>query len=132
MGTEERNPIPRVTESELKVLQYLWEKSPAGSKQIHEGLEDANWNIQTVKTLLSRLVDKKAISYDISGRNYMYYPIVQRDEYVVEESRSLLDKMFHGSLKTMVLNLVESNMVSDEELDELRRFLDKQGGADSE
>ncbi len=129
MDKYQKKNIPRIAEAEYKILEYLWRNEPTGSKQIHQGLKKENWNIQTVKTLLARLVDKKAVSYKAEGRNYMYFTIVKRNEYVIEKSRSLLDKMFQGSIKAMVSNLVENDMISEDELQELRQFLDKQGGA---
>ena len=132
MSKNRRKSIPRIAEAEYKILEYLWNNAPSGSRQIHEGLEAENWNIQTVKTLLSRLVDKKAVSYSIEGRNYIYFPLVKRNDYVVEKSRNLIDKMFQGSIKAMVSNLVESEMVSEDELNELKQFLDEQGGPEVE
>lgn len=115
---------PRITESEWRIMELLWTGSPRTAKEIHEHLEDTGWNIQTIKTFLARLVDKKAIDYRIEGRSYLYTPKVTKEQCVAVESRNFLSRIFGGSLHVMVSNLMENQAISQEELSELRKLLE--------
>ncbi|WP_304943909.1 BlaI/MecI/CopY family transcriptional regulator, partial [Vallitalea guaymasensis] len=62
--------IPSISDSELEVMKLIWYKNPITSDEIINSLsEKMSWNPQTIKTFITRLVKKKAISYNRVGRN---------------------------------------------------------------
>ncbi|MET3544604.1 putative transcriptional regulator [Paenibacillus favisporus] len=79
--------FPHITEAESEVMKLLWQKEPmSASEIISELTQQMQWSDQTVKTFLNRLHKKKAIRFEKSGRNYLYYPLVSHDEYLKAEN----------------------------------------------
>ena len=122
--------IPRISESEWRVMKVLWERSPLTAGEIVEVLlAQTRWKAKTVKTLLNRLVSKGALGFDRAGRAYRYYPLVSERECVLEESRSFLQLVYGGTLLPMVAALIEEQELSAGEIQDLKRILDRDGRA---
>ena len=120
--------MPQISEAEWEVMRVLWEKSPQAAEDVVAELEKrADWKPATVKTLLNRLVAKKAIGYEKNGRRYLYRPLVGEKECVRHESRSFLDRLFGGSLAAGLAHFVESGKLSRSEIEELKRILKEKG-----
>jgi BlaI family penicillinase repressor len=107
-------------------MRVLWEHSPLSAAEVIDAVAPAaGWKPQTVKTLLSRLVEKRALAFEKSGKAYLYRPLVDRSACTLSESTGFLQRVFDGLLTPMVANLVESRRLSKREIDELRDLLDK-------
>jgi BlaI family penicillinase repressor len=120
---------PRISESEWLVMRVLWRRSPRTANEVVEELASAsNWRPKTVKTLLNRLVGKKALGFTREGRAYLYYPIVAEAECAKAESLSFLKRVYSGALAPMIANLLDEEALSDDEIVELRRMLDERRG----
>ena len=120
--------IPRISEAEWEVMKQLWARSPQTGNQIVEALAgQIHWKPKTVKTLLNRLVGKKALGFDRQGREYLYYPLVDRDTCIRDESRSFLKRVFDGAARPMLAALIEGEDLSAHDIKELKRVLDKKG-----
>jgi BlaI family transcriptional regulator, penicillinase repressor len=117
--------LPKIADSEWRVMKLLWKKSPQSSCDIIEELKDSTrWSPKTVKTLLSRLVKKGALAYDQEGRIYRYYPLVGEIECARSESRSFLDRVYGGALQPMLAAFIEEERLSKNEIEELKRILE--------
>lgn len=104
-----------------------WERSPLAAQEIIETLSArGDWHPKTVKTLLNRLVKKRALGFKKDGRAYLYHPLVAQRECVSAESRSFLDRVFGGSLKPMLAHFVENRKLSAAEISELKELLKQQ------
>lgn len=113
-----------ITEAEAKVMEALWRSSPLTAEQvIAEVAAGEGWSETTVKTLLSRLLAKKAIAAKRDGRRYLYRPRIQREDYIAAESRDLLERLFAGRLAPFVAHFSEREKLSDEEIEELRKLV---------
>lgn len=110
-------------------MRIVWAHHPITANEIVEHLSkaDPTWHPVTAKTLLNRLVKKGALGYDQEGRAYVYRPLVEERDCVSSETNSFLERVFAGSLKTMVSHFVEEKKLSDKQLEELRRFLGDSG-----
>ena len=117
--------LPRISDTEWEIMRVVWTHHPITANEIVEHLmkEDPTWHPVTAKTLLNRLVKKGALGYDQEGRAYVYRPLVEERECVSSETNSFLDRVFSGSLKTMVSHFVEEKKLTPKQLDELRQFL---------
>ena len=124
--------IPRISETEWEVMKVLWSKSPLSAGEIIEALAatDPTWHPNTAKTLLNRLVKKKALGFKKDGRAYWYQPLVKESECVTAASESFLDRVFGGSLAPMLAHFAQHRKLSADEVRELRRML-KEGSASS-
>jgi predicted transcriptional regulator len=85
--------------------------------------EARGWSLATVKTLLSRLVAKRAVSTEPDGRRFLYRPTIDRTEYVGGESRRLVDRLFGGRAAPLVAHLVEAEALSEEDIAEIEKLI---------
>lgn len=105
-------------------MKVLWAKSPLAAQDIIQALSaHEKWHPKTAKTLLNRLVKKRALGFSKEGRAYLYRPLVTENECVAAESDSFLEKVFGGSLKPMFAHFAETRKLSPSEIAELKRLL---------
>lgn len=117
---------PKISDAEWEVMKVLWAGAPRTAGEIVEALEGSrDWNPKTVRTLIKRLAEKHAISYNQSGRVYSYYPLVREEECVQAETRSFLKRIYGGTLRPMLVNFLQDEKLSREDIDELKRILDE-------
>jgi BlaI family penicillinase repressor len=100
--------------------------APCTANDIVEALADnTEWKPNTIKTLIARLVKKNALGYKEEGRNYLYYPLVPEEECIKAENRSFLLKVYDGALKPMLVNFLQEEQLSPEEIEELKCILEE-------
>ena len=117
--------LPKISESEQIVMKSIWAENPVTANQIIEVLsETTTWKPKTIKTLVNRLVNKGAVGYEKRGREYQYYPLIEKDVFIKAESRSFLRRVFGGSMKPMLATMVENEDLSSEDIQELKRILE--------
>ena len=125
------NKLPKLSDSEWEVMKIIWQNdSIPSTKIINELQEKTNWKASTIKTLINRLLNKEAISFTKKGKEYYYFSIVSEEECIREESESFLNKVFNGSLNSMVVNFVKSQKLTKDEIDELRAILNNSHSED--
>lgn len=113
-----------ISEAESVVMNVLWQRSPMAAEDIMEALEDTErWHISTVKTLLSRLVKKTAIRAQRDGRRYLYSPIMNRNQWLADESAGLLDRLFHGRVAPFVAHFSQNRKLSKRDIAELKELI---------
>ena len=115
----------KITEAEWKVMEYLWEHGASSMTEIRQALEPTGWNSSTIKTLVTRLINKGAVNASGKIRQTKYSPAVTIDECRLRETKYLLDRIYNGSLKMMVSNLVKDSSLSETETNELLNLIDK-------
>ncbi|AQS39568.1 putative transcriptional regulator [Shewanella psychrophila] len=117
--------MKEISNSELAVLNILWESSPISSNEVVDKLAVSNeWHEKTVKTLLNRLVKKQAIGFQKKGRSYLYSPLINQSEYQIKESQSFVERMFSGRVAPLVAGFAKENKLSAEDVAELRALID--------
>lgn len=118
----------RISEAELEVMKILWrEGKPVPFSAIRSELgEKMKWEKSTIATLLRRLLDKGAVSARENRIRY-YSPNVTSEEYAQAEERSLIDKLYGGSVKNMVAALCSRGEITEADIDELKAFF-RMGG----
>jgi len=118
--------LPRITETEWEIMRVVWARHPLTANEIVEQLMagDATWHPKTARTLLARLVRKKAVDYEPQGRTYAYEPRVSEAECVAAASESFLERVFGGSLKPMLAHFVEQRRLTKQDLRELEQLLE--------
>ena len=118
------NRTPRITETEWEIMKVCWRCSPVSAQEIIDALAAPDpWHPKTVKTLLNRLVKKRALGFKKEGRAYLYEPLVAEKDCVTAESQSFLDRVFGGSLKPMLSHFVENRALTPGEIAELKKLL---------
>ena len=118
--------LPRISESEWRVMRVLWAKNPLAAQDVFERLEvTTKWKPKTVKTLIDRLVKKGAVNYEKNGRRYMYYPAVGKDECTTTERRSFVRRVYGGITKPMLAAFLEDAELSADDISELKEILEQ-------
>ncbi|WP_172251269.1 BlaI/MecI/CopY family transcriptional regulator [Saccharibacillus deserti] len=118
--------IPRISDAEWEVMKVLWAGSPRTANDIIRELEGSRkWNPKTVRTLIKRLTEKKAVGYKQEGRIYAYYPKVQEEECVRSETSSFLQRVYGGTMRPMLAHFLRDEKLTKEDIDELRKILDE-------
>lgn len=111
----------KITDSEYDIMKILWESGkPLTSAGVLERLDNKAWKITTVATLLTRLCDKGAVTFEKQGRNHYYKPLIRETDYKVSAAKSLISKVYNGSVKNLVAALYENQEISQEDIDELK------------
>jgi len=117
---------PRISEAEWEVMKVLWDTSPATANDIVKRLSGKTvWKRETIRTLINRLVQKKAVGFEKKGRRYHYFTLVTEAECIKAEARSFLKRLGGGSIEPMLVAFVEEENLSGEKIARLRRILKK-------
>lgn len=117
--------ISQVSDSELELMKIIWAE---GGSALYARIMDrlaasgCNWQKNTVITLLSRLVEKGLLKTSKIGRRNEYTAIVSETEYQTAQTHTFLNKLYEGNAKGLVSTLIQSDLLSAEDYEELRRF----------
>lgn len=114
-----------VSDSELELMKIIWGRGgEALYAAIMEDLaaDGRDWQKNTVITLLSRLMEKGFLGVSKLGRRNRYTALVTREDYQASQTRSLLDKLYRGEARGLVMTLVREEMLTGEDYEELRAF----------
>lgn len=117
--------MPKISEAEYEIMKVVWKNAPISTNDVVSLFEDGNWSPKTVQTLLARLVKKGVLGYEKKGRVFVYTPLIDEKDYIKEESSSFLNKFYNGALNSMVLNFIDDSRLSDKDIEELTRILEK-------
>ena len=114
----------KLIDSEAKVMEIIWEKSPISAKDISLIAADRiGWNKNTTYTVIKKLEAKGFIQRSDPG--FICTPLISQNEIQKAEVTSLVKKVFGGSRKALFSALLEDEPLSDEELEALRILIDK-------
>jgi BlaI family transcriptional regulator, penicillinase repressor len=114
----------RISEAEYVVMEILWAESPLTANAVAERLRDSqSWSLPTVKTLLSRLLAKSALTYEAQGRSFLYRPLIARADHVAGDVKRLVDRLFGGKLSPLVAHLAEQEALSPQDIAEIEALL---------
>jgi predicted transcriptional regulator len=117
---------PSITDAESVIMEVLWRHSPLPTEAVAAALEGKQrWRTGTIKTLLNRLLRKKAIRADRDGRRFLYSPLVTRDEWVLRESKGLLDRLFCGRVASLAAHFSRHGKLSKRDIAELKRLIEE-------
>jgi BlaI family penicillinase repressor len=118
---------PKITETEWEIMRVIWTKHPVTATEVIDQLSTpgSSWHPKTTRTLLSRLVKKKALRSQAEGRSYVYEPLVTEEQCIASASESFLDRVFGGSLKPMLAFFLQQQKLTREELKELSDLLEQ-------
>ena len=114
----------RISDAELEIMEVLWEAAqPLTATDVAERIGGRGWSLATVKTMLSRLSAKGAITYSEEGRRYLYSAAIVRNSYVGRESRRFVGQLFGGRLSPLVARLAEEDALDEEDIAAIEAIL---------
>ncbi|QSQ19466.1 BlaI/MecI/CopY family transcriptional regulator [Pyxidicoccus parkwayensis] len=116
----------KISEAESIVMEVLWRQHPLAAEEVVAALAEAQqWQEATIKTLLNRLLNKGAIAAEKEGRRYLYTPVLRREDWVLEESQGLLERLFDGRVAPLVAHFSQHRKLSRKDVAELRKLLEE-------
>ena len=121
-----KNPIRRLPDSELEVMQAVWDCSPPVSRSDIEKIVNKThpMAVTTILTLLYRLVEREFLTVEKTGNSNFYTPAVQKPDYLAAQSKSLISKLCGGDMRIFATALCDSG-ISKEEIEQLRQLLER-------
>ena len=129
---EDENVAQQISDAELEIMKIVWGNPDEVTlfPYIMDGLAARGKPCQknTLIVLLSRLMNKGFLSAKKIGRRNEYTTLVSETEYQTAQTKNFLDKIYEGSAKGLVSNLILGDLLADEEYEELKRLLEKGKG----
>lgn len=116
----------KLFDSELKLMQIIWNNAPISAKELTlMAEEEIGWNKNTTYTVLKKLVEKSAVKRE--EPNFICTPLVTKEQVQHAETKNLIDKLFGGSKKAFFSAFIGKEKLSDDEIKELKRIIEKSG-----
>ena len=121
------NTVKKLGEAELEIMQVIWDSgNPVTSNYILKELQGRRkWQLSTLMTSLARLSDKGFVNCDRSTGSNLYTSIISENEYTAGASRHFLEKLYNNSIQNMIATLYSNKAIKDDDVEELRSFLEK-------
>ncbi len=114
------------TESELEILNVLWQQGSATVREVHEKLAlKKEVGYTTTLKLMQIMLDKGLVSREVSGKTHVYTPEVDKEKTQGQIMQRMIETMFNGSAMQMVMQALGNHKATKAELDMIRDYLDK-------
>lgn len=117
--------MKEMTKAEEEVMQILWQLEKAFVKEILAEFKEPKPAYNTVSTIIRILEKKGFVDYQAFGKTHQYFPIVSKEEYKGQISKSLISNYFGGSVENLVSFFAKKKEISIQELDEIIQELKK-------
>ncbi len=116
----------KITDAELEVIKVIWKMKETNTLEIIKQLEYCNWNNNTIRTLLNRLIAKKAVGISKKeGKIYIYVPLIDEEVYKFKKVKKFLEHLYNNSVFDMLLNFAKSGELTRIELEKIIELINK-------
>ena len=117
----------KLFDSELKVMEVLWEQGPTLAKDIVDILAGRiGWNKNTTYTVIKKCVDKGAVRRE--EPEFVCHPLVERTATQRDETNALIDRLFGGSSELFFSSFLRERVVGEEDAKKLAEMIREKGG----
>jgi predicted transcriptional regulator len=114
----------KISDAEREIMEALWKGKPLSPEEIVAIVGAKNeWAPGTVRSLVHRLLTKKAIEGQKLKGGYVYRPMITRSDYVAEESQGFLDRLFGGQFAPLVAHMAEHRQLSAKDIQKLKALI---------
>ena len=114
----------KISGAESQIMEALWARGPLTPDGVVEAVGEAHgWAPGTVKTLITRLLRKKAIEGRREDAGYLYRPLLSRADYVQSESQGLVDRLFGGEVAPLVAHFAEHRALTSRDIKLLKTLI---------
>jgi len=130
------DPDPNLSPRESTVMRVLWERGPSTADHIRRALSlGRELTDSTVRTLLRRMEAKGFVAHETAGRTFVYRALLPAAAVAAKEVRGIVDRLCGGSIENLLVGMVDTDMVTEEQLEKLMARIaeaeaDSQGGED--
>ena len=124
-----RPPSNRPTDAELAILRVLWDRGASTVRDVHKALGRGAPGYTSVLKIMQIMHEKKLVARDEEKRSHVYRAAVPREQTQRQIVGDLLERVFGGSARALVLQALSAKKASPQELSEIRKLLDEfEGG----
>ncbi|OYD44949.1 transcriptional regulator [Sphingobacterium cellulitidis] len=113
------------TESEMEILQVLWDKGQSSVREVFEALDKKDVGYTTILKLMQIMHDKGMVTRDTSSKTHLYVAKLVKEEIQEKMLDKMIDSVYNGSTARLVMQALGNERASKEELDEIKAFLKK-------
>ena len=114
-----------VSNGEWIIMELLWVKPYTLMELVTELHASVGWSKSTVATMIRRMSQKGIVNYTEQGRAKIFTPALTREEVSVQETQSLLQRAYHGSIGLLVSTMAQENSLTAADIEELSRILEE-------
>ena len=112
--------------AEWQIMEYLWEKNPRTLMELVRALApETGWSKSTIVTMIGRLENKGALTYSTGERARLYSPTITREQAAVQETETLLHRLYRGSVAMMVNTIADGRGLSEADIEALSAILQR-------
>lgn len=115
----------QLNHSEWLLMECIWERPHTLMELVAALGESVGWSKSTVATEVRRMEAKGILRYETQGRTKIFYPAISREDVTSRETRSLLQRAYHGSVGLLVSAMAQSDGLTKADIDELYEILKK-------
>lgn len=113
-----------IFEAEMRFMNLIWDNEPIGSGELVKLCENGlSWKKSTTFTVIRRLSERGVIK----NENSVITSLVSRTQVQRQESREHIEKMYNGSLNAFLVSFLQNEKLSESEIKELRKIVEKGG-----
>ncbi len=121
---------PALSDLERTVMGVIWERGTATASDIQEALAlERPLKDSTIRTVLTRLEDKGYARHSVEGRTFRYSGIEQQRNVAVRAVKQILDRFCQGSVESLLVGMVDDEIVDPEELEQIVARMARERGA---
>ncbi len=113
------------TESELEILQILWEKKQCTVRDVHETLAKKDAGYTTTLKLMQIMHEKGLVERDTTAKTHIYKALLNQEKTQQQLVDKMIDNVFNGSAARLVMQALGNQSASKEEIDLIKEYLDK-------
>ena len=113
------------TDSEMEILQILWEKGNCTVREVHEGLDKKDAGYTTTLKLMQIMHEKNLVARDTSAKTHIYSAAISQEKTEQQVVSRLIDNVFNGSAARLVMQALGNKKASREEIDLIKEYLNK-------
>lgn len=121
--------LKKIPDAEFAIMQVIWKNEPPITTNLlmQQLGKEKRWKPQTLISLLVRLVKREFLRTEKRGKERLYFPLVTKAEYLKFETNNFIERFHENSFVSLVNTLSAGKKLDDSDLDELAKWLKKQG-----
>lgn len=112
------------TDSEMEILQILWEKGESSVRNVHEQMNKKEVGYTTTLKLMQIMHDKQMVSRDSSAKTHLYKALLSKEQTQHQFLDKMIDAVYNGSTARLVMQALGNQRASKEEIDLIKKYLD--------
>jgi predicted transcriptional regulator len=114
----------KITQAEAQIMEVLWRADEPLAIEALRAQLDEDWADGTVRAFMNRLLRKKTVAATKDGKRSLYRPLLQRSDYVIDESETFLARVFQGETAPLVAHFVKNRRLTPDDLRQLKAIIE--------